>query len=183
MKVPGSLILGFFGLLMLAVSWQLSPSASAADLFSKIHCGTDIPQALIGGSMGNERSAAIEARHKALGLKDLGGSEPAGDLFLASWRICGSEYMFILDKKSIVRDVLQFPEHSKATPEFIGSCRVNGKETPGELVAVLNNQAGAENLSAKFAWKIDTRKAKFVKLATAGMLCPRSGIVTADGGN
>jgi len=137
----------------------------------------------MGGSMSNERSASIEARHKALGLKDLGGSDLAGGLFLASWQICGNEYMMILDKKSIVRDVLQFPQHSKASPEFIGPCRANGKKLPGEMVAVLNNQAGAENLSAKVAWKIDTSKAKFVKADVEGLQCPRSGIITADGGN
>ena len=183
MKMLSSLLLGFFGLSVLAGNCQLSPNVSAADLFSKVQCGTDIPKALIGGSITNERSAAIEARHKTLGLKDLGGSELAGDLFLASWLICGNEYMMISDKKSIVRDVLQFPQHSKASPEFIGSCKVNGKAQPGEMVAVLNNQAGAENLSAKFAWKIDTRKARFVKSEIEGLQCPRSGIITADGGN
>jgi len=104
--------------------------------------------------MTNERDASIEARHKSLGLKNLGGSEETGDLFMSSWLICGNEYQLILDKKSVVRDVLQFPEHSKAAPEFIGSCRLNGKEQPGEIIAVLNNQDGAENLSAKAAWKI-----------------------------
>jgi hypothetical protein len=183
MKVLRSFMLGFFGLSMLAGIWQLSPNVSAADLFSKIQCGTDIPKGLIGGLMGNEKSASLEARHKALGLKDLGGEELEGDLFLGSWLICGNEYMLIIDKRSIVRDVLQFPQHSKASPEFMGSCRVNGKQLPGEIVAVLNNQAGAENLSAKFAWKIDRRTAKFVKLATEGLQCPRSGIITADGGN
>jgi len=183
MKVLRSLLLGFFGLSMLAGNGQLSPNVSAADLFSKIQCGADIPKALIGGVMSNERSASIEARHKALGLKDLGGSELAGNLFLSSWRICGNEYLMIMDKKSVVRDVLQFPPHSKASPEFIGSCRVNGKKIPGEMVAVLNNQAGAENLSAKVAWKIDTSKAKFVKSEIEGLQCPRSGIITADGGN
>jgi hypothetical protein len=133
--------------------------------------------------MGNEASASVEARHKALGLKDLGGEELEGGLFLSSWLICGDEYMMILDKRSVVRDALKFPPHSKASPEFTGSCRVNGKKLPGEIVAVLSNQAGAENLSAKFAWKIDTKTAKFVKLATEGMECPRSGIITADGGN
>jgi hypothetical protein len=51
------------------------------------------------------------------------------------------------------------------------------------MIAVLNNQAGAENLSAKSAWKIDRKTAKFVKVATEGMQCPRSGIITEDGGN
>jgi hypothetical protein len=183
MKVLRSLLLGFFGLSMLAGNCQLSPNVSAADLFSKIRCGTDIPKALIGGFMTNERDVSIEARHKDLGLKDLGGSELTGDLFLSSWLICGNEYLLIMDKRSIVRDVLQFPQHSKASPEFSGLCRVNGKELPEDIVAVLNNQVGAENLSAKFAWKIDPKKAKFVKLATEGMQCPRSGIITADGGN
>jgi hypothetical protein len=183
MKVLRSLLLGFFVLSMLAGNCQLSPNVSAADLFTKIRCGTDIPKALIGGFMTNERDVSIEARHKDLGLKDLGGSELTGDLFLSSWFICGNEYLLIMDKRSIVRDVLQFPQHSKASPEFSGLCRVNGKELPEEIVAVLNNQAGAEDLSAKFAWKIDPKKAKFVKLATEGMQCPRSGIITADGGN
>ena len=183
MKVLRSLLPGFFGLSLLAGNCQFSPSVSAADLFSKIRCDTDIPKALIGGVMTNERSASIEARHKDLGLKDLGGSEETGDLFLSAWLICGNEYQLILDKRSIVRDALQFPQHSKASPEFIGSCRVNGKKLPEEIVAVLNNQAGAENLSVKFAWKIDPKKAQFVKMATEGMLCPRSGIITADGGN
>ena len=184
MKVRrSSLLLGFFGLLMLAGICQLSPKVSAGDLFTRVRCGTDIPKALIGGFMTKESDAAVEARHKALGLKDLGGSELTGDRFLSSWLICGNEYLLILDKKSIVRDVLQFPEHSKASPEFIGSCQVNGKEQPGEIVAVLNNESGAENLSAKFAWKIDPGKTKFEKLATDGMQCPRSGIITADGGN
>ena len=183
MKILRSVLLGLFGLSLLAGNCQLSPNVSAADLFSKIRCGADIPKALIGQFMTNERDVSIEAKHKDLGLKNLGGSEQTGDLFLSSWLICGNEYMLIMDKKSIVRDVLQFPQHSKDSPEFIGSCRVNGKELPGEMVAVLNNQAGAENLSAKFAWKIDPKKAKFVKLATEGMQCPRSGIITADGGN
>lgn len=183
MKALRLLILGLFGLSMLAAGYQILPSVSAADLFSKVQCGTDIPKALIGGLMGNERSSSIEARHKALGLKDLGGSDMAGGLFLGSWRICGKEYQLIMDKKFIVRDVLEFPEHSKASPEFIGSCKVNGKTLPGDIIAVLNDKPGTENLSAKFAWKLDPKTAKFVKLATEGMQCPRSGIITADGGN
>ncbi len=183
MKVLRSLLPGFLCLSIMAGTCQLSPNVSAADLFSKIRCGADIPKLLIGGFMTNERDAAVEARHKDLGLKDLGGSELTDDLFLGSWLICGKEYLLILNKKSIVCDVLQFPQHSKASPEFIGSCRVSGKEVPGEIVAVLNDQPGAENLAARFAWKIDRRSAKFVVLPTEGLQCPRSGIVTADGGN
>jgi hypothetical protein len=117
------------------------------------------------------------------GVSMLAGNHNLSGLFLGSWRICGKEYQLILDKKFIVRDVLEFPEHSKASPEFIGSCKVNGKKIPGDIIAVLNDKPGAENLSAKFAWKLDPKTAKFVKLATDGMECPRSGIITADGGN
>jgi len=183
MKLLRSLTLGFIGLSMVAGNLALSTSAFAPDLFSKVQCGADIPKALIGGSMSNEKSSSVEARHKALGLKDLGGSELTGDLFLSGWLICGKEYQLILDKKSIVRDVLQFPQHSKASPEFIGSCKVNGRELRADVIAVLNNQAGVENLSAKFAWKIDSKLAKFMKLPIDGMQCPRSGIITEDGGN
>ena len=183
MKALRLLLLGFFGLSLLVGTHQLSPKASAADLFSRIRCGADIPAALIGGTMTNENDAAIEGRHKDLGLKNLGGDELTGGLFLGSWRICGNEYQMIMDKRSIVRDVLQFPQHSKASPEFMGSCRVNGKKLSGDIIAVLNDQAGSENLTAKFAWKIDTLKAKFVKLDTEGMQCPRDGIITADGGH
>ncbi len=183
MKLLTLLILVLSSLAMLSGKSQLAANVSAADLFSKVRCGSDIPKALIGGFMTKESDSAVEARHKALGLKDLGGSELTGGRFLSSWLICGNEYLLILDKKSIVRDALQFPEHSKASPEFIGSCQVNGKEQPGEIIAVLNNDAGANNLSAKSAWRIDPRKSKFVKAATEGMQCPRTGIITADGGN
>ena len=183
MKLLTSLILVLISFAMLTRKTESAPNVAAADLFSKVQCGADIPKALIGGVMTKESDADVEARHKALGLKDLGGSELTGDRFLSSWLICGNEYQLILDKKSMVQDVLQFPEHSKASPEFIGACRVNGKEQPGEIIAVLNNQDGAENLSVKSAWKIDPRKSKFIKLGTEGMECPRSGIITADGGN
>src|SRR5262245_48672439 len=183
MKFLRLLLPGFFGLLLIAGNCQLSMSVSAADLFNRVQCGADIPKALIGGSMSNEPTVKMEARHKDLGLKDLGGSELTGDLFLGSWLICGNEYLLIMDKKFIVRDVLQFPQHSRASPEFMGSCQVNGKKLPGDIVAVLSNKAGAENLAAKSAWKIDPRRAKFVKVETEGMQCPRSGIITADGGN
>jgi len=184
MKVLRALIFGLFILSILVSTSPLSPNVSAAaDLFSKVKCDADVSKALIGGAMSNERTSAIEARHKDLGLKDLGGSDLAGGLFLGSWMICGNEYQMIVDKKLIVRDVLQFPKHSKASPEFLGPCKVNGKAVAGDIIAVLNNQAGAENLSATSAWKIDTKTAKFVKLATDGLQCPRSGIITADGGN
>jgi hypothetical protein len=37
-------------------------------------------------------------------------------------------------------------------------------------------------LPAVTAWKIDQQHARFVKLSSEGLLCPRSGIYTIDGG-
>ena len=154
------------------------------DGFSGIRCGADIPKALIGRVMSNERVAVIENRHKDLGLKDLGGTDiserPA--LFAASWKICGDEYMLLEDGHSVVRDVLKVPEHSKSSPEFIGECLNNGAKMPGTIVAILNNEQGRDTLSAKAAWKLDKRSAKFIKISTDGLGCPLSGIITEDGG-
>jgi hypothetical protein len=90
----------------------------------------------------------------------------------------------LLQDKSIVRDVLKVPAHSKKSPEFIGTCDINGKETKAIVVAILDNEteSGAPTLPAKIAWKIDEKKAKFVSLPTAGLRCTRSGISTVDGG-
>jgi hypothetical protein len=134
--------------------------------------------------MRNERSVVIENRHKDLGLKDLGGSDlsDASKLFLASWRICGDEYMLLEDGHSVVRDVLKVPEHSKTSPEFTGECQNKGTKMRGTIVAILNNEAGKDTLSAKAAWKIDEKTAKFIKIPTDGLGCPRDGIITADGG-
>ena len=153
----------------------------ASDGFETVRCGSDIAKALIGRTMSNERVAVIEQRHKPLGLKDLGGSEISDSLFLVSWKICGDEFA-LLEEKDVVRDVLKFPPHSKDSPEFIGSCRSNGKEMDDAIIAVLENRAGAEDLPGKVAWKIDEVGKKFIELSAEGLLCPRDGVITTDGG-
>jgi hypothetical protein len=156
-------------------------ASCAADGFSAVRCGSDVPKALIGRTMSNERVAVIEARHKDLGLHDLGGSEISDRLFLISWRICGAEYA-LLEEKDVVRDVLKFPRHSRDSPEFIGSCQSNGHASSDMIIAVLRDERGAESLSATAAWKIDAKGAKFVALAAEGLRCPRDGVITVDGG-
>ena len=153
----------------------------ASDGFSAVRCGSDIPAELIGQTTKNERVVVIEERHKNLRLKDLGGTEISERLFLISWKICGDEYD-LLEENGIVRDVLKSPPHSKHAPKFIGSCQVHGHELPDSIIAVLDSQEGVETLPARFAWKIDEKRAKFIKLSTEGLLCPRSGVITADGG-
>jgi len=166
--------------------------AWALDQVAGIKCGGDIPKSLIGKRDSNERVAVLEERHKDLGLKDLGGTEISDRLFLASWKICGSEYELLVNTKTgLIRDVLPFPPHSATSPMFIGSCQADGKKIPATIVAVLNNSAGYNAkdgklaktmLKASTAWKIDETKEKFTKQPTENLACPLDGIVTLDGG-
>jgi len=126
--------------------------------------------------------ATLEGRHKDIGLKDLGASEVSDQLSEISWQICGSEFMLLEDNNSVVQDVLLFPPHSKSAPEFVGACKLNGQEMPETIVAVLANKDGVDVLSATSAWRIDKTDKKFVKIFTDGLICPRDGIITDDGG-
>jgi len=156
---------------------------SPIDGFSNIQCGSDIPKALIGRHMTNERVAVIENRHKDLGLKNLGAIDISDKLFSISWKICGSEYMLLEDDKSVVRDALKIPEHSKRWPLSIGECQIKGAKAPGSIVAILDNEGGKSTLSATAAWKIDEKGKRFIKISTEGLLCSREGIITEDGGH
>ena len=88
----------------------------------------------------------------------------------------------LLEDQGVVRDVLKLPQHSKDSPQFIGSCQLNGHDVPGTAIGVLKNEKGVEILPAVTAWKIDDKQIKFVKLQTEGLRCSRDGIITADGG-
>jgi hypothetical protein len=166
---------------ILVVPLFCGTSICDADGFDSVRCGSDVRNALLGRTMPNERAIVIEERHKDLGLKDLGGTEISDRLFLISWRICGEEYV-LLEDQDVVRDVLKFPNHSKDSPQFIGSCQLNGHDVPGTAIGVLKNEEGVEILPAASAWKIDDKQKKFVKLQTEGLRCARDGIITADGG-
>jgi hypothetical protein len=156
--------------------------AARKDGFSGIKCGSDVARALIGSVGSNERVAVIEARHKDIGLQDLGATEINDQLSSISWKICDGEYMVLEDKRNVVRDAIKVPEHSKKWPESLGECEMNGKKMPGTILAILNNEEGKNKLSARAAWKIDEKTAKFIKLPTEGLRCSREGIFTADGG-
>ncbi|MFL6544342.1 MAG: hypothetical protein ACJ8LM_04070 [Candidatus Udaeobacter sp.] len=152
-----------------------------ADGFDSVRCGSDVGKTLLGRTMSNERVSVLEERHKDLGLIDLGGTEISDRLFLISWRICGQEYA-LLEEKNVVRDVLKFPNHSKDSPQFIGSCQLDGRDLSGTAIGVLKNQHGIRVLPAIVAWKIDDKQVKFVKLQTEGLRCSRDRINTSDGG-
>jgi hypothetical protein len=100
-----------------------------------------------------------------------------------SWLICGSGFMLLQDE-SIARDVLKVSPHSKTSPLFIGTCEMNGKESKDLVVAILDNEkdTSASVLTAKVAWKIDQKEMKFVSVPVEGLRCPRSGVITLDGG-
>ena len=174
-------IKGIIAILALVISLFCGSSICKADGFDSVRCGSDVGKALLGRTMPNEKIVAIEERHKDLGLKDLGGTEISDRLFLISWRICREEYV-LLEDKDVVRDVLKFPKHSQDSPQFIGSCQVNGHNVPGTAIGVLKNENGVEILPAVVAWKIDDKQMKFVELQTEGLRCSRNGIITADGG-
>ena len=170
-----------------------SGGARARDEFGAMGCGADVPAALIGQKGGNEPVARIEARHRNLGLKDLGGDEISDDLNSVSWLICGKEYVVLYNKDGIVRDVLPMPPHSRNSPAFSGACRRAGKKVAGIVIGVLERIPGNDGtfhdsrgdntlLPARTVWRIDERQQKFVSLSPAGLGCPRSGIFTADGG-
>ena len=82
----------------------------------------------------------------------------------------------------MVKDVLKFPNHSKDSPQFSGSCQLNGRDLPGFAIGVLKNEEGAAMLQALSAWKIDEKQKKFVTLPTEGLRCSRDEIITDDGG-
>ena len=164
-----------------ALSILCTSSILAADGFESVRCGSDIPKAMIGKKTSNERVLVIEAKHKDLGLKDLGADEINDHLNQINWLICGEEYA-VLEDGDLIRDVIKLPKHSKETPEFSGTCQLNGKELPGYAIGILKNEEGVEMLSALSAWRIDEKQKKFVLLPTDGLRCSRNGIITADGG-
>jgi hypothetical protein len=153
----------------------------AGDGFESVRCGSDVQKALVGRKTSNETIMVLEQRHKDLELKHLGADEISDRLNLITWRICGEEYV-VLEDGDVVRDVLKFPKHSKESPQFIGSCQLNGHDMPGFAIGVLKNEEGAAMLAAVSAWKIDEKQKKFVQVQTEGLRCSRDGISTADGG-
>ena len=182
----------FKTLALLVLLILVCANAWARDPFEGIKCGADIPKSLVGRYDATGPVSALEARHKDLGLKNLGGTEISDRLFLASWQVCGSEYELLVNTKSgLIRDVIPFPQHSKSSPQFVGKCQANGKEIPASIVAVLDNSAGSDAkdeklantmLKATGAWKIDESKEKFNKQATENLACPLGAVATVDGG-
>jgi hypothetical protein len=166
-------------LTFLFLAWA---QVAIADEFKNVRCNADIPKTLIGQRSSNERVVVTEKKYRALGLKDLGADEISDRLSSINWLICGSEFILLVERKGLVRDVLPFPAHSKQSPAFTGICQVKGRDLPDIFVAILDGATAADHLPVRAAWKIDQQHAKFVKASIDGLVCPRSGIYTIDGG-
>lgn len=164
-----------------AAVWFACGQAAAADEFRNVKCGADIPKAIVGQRSSSDKVVKIEARYRALGLKHLGADEISDKLSSINYLICGSEFVLLVDRTSIVRDAIAFPEHSKKAPAFSGICQSAGRDLPDVFIGVLDGASPGDMLPALSAWKIDQKSARFVK-APDGLRCPRSGIFTVDGG-
>ncbi len=178
-----------------AVLLLFAGQAQARDAFDAIHCGADIPRLLTGQVLSNDPVVDTEARYKALSLADEGGEIVNDRLNETAWRICGRTYQMLTDDKSVIRDVILFPVHSRAMPGFSGICRIAGKDMTDAVDAVLDNRKGFDAdpthhyamddktlLPAMAAWRVDETHVKFVSVPVKGMMCPRSGLFTRDGG-
>jgi hypothetical protein len=162
---------------------------AAADEFDAVRCGGDIPRALIGKHSANERVVLTGARHRDLALKDVGADIITDDINMVDWSICGAEYYVLLDRHDTIRDVLAFPNHSRAAPASSGQCQRDSRQIDEIIYSVLDNKAGDNKkydqndktlLPALAAWKIDVKSVKFVKLDVSGLLCPLSAIDSVD---
>jgi hypothetical protein len=153
-----------------------------ADEFQKVRCGADIPKALIGQHGPAQRIVVLEKKYAALGLKHLGADEMSDRLSSVNWLICGNEFMLLVDRGGLVSDAVPFPPHSRASPAFSGICQSGRKDLPDIFVGTLDGASKADLLPVVTAWKIDKPRARFVKVPSGNLLCPRSGIYTVDGG-
>jgi hypothetical protein len=168
-------------LLLVFISVVCGPTA-IADEFQKLRCDSDIPKTLIGQRSSNQPVVVLEKKYRALGLKDLGADEISNRLSSVNWQICGAEYIMLIDRGGFIRDVLPFPAHSKSSPAFAGTCQLNGQNLPDFIVAILDGAPTTDSLGVRLAWEIDQQRAMFVQVSIEGLVCPRSGIYTVDGG-
>ena len=169
-------------------------AAQAKNAFDGLQCNADVPKALIGKLQPNDTSSVLETKYKVIGLKDLGGDEISDTLNAGSWMVCGHEYMVMSDEHGVIRDAYSVPAHSRRMPEAGSPCNVNGKPSMAIVYAILDNPAGDPKSSAHYstndntqlkamaAWTIDEKHAKFGPFPIAGLTCPRSSIISADGG-
>jgi hypothetical protein len=132
----------------------------------------DIEHALLGREMPNERVASIEARHKDLALRDLGGYEVSDKLFLIFWRICDNEYV-LLEQGTRVRAVLKIPEAFKGSGDAM-ICYPVGAKPAETIIAIPSSMRTEKTIRPDAAWKVDEKRISFVPIPTVQLDCDRS---------
>jgi hypothetical protein len=176
--------------MLLAFAVLISGQASGRDEFESVRCGGDIPRSLIGKHSPNELVDVTEARHRDLALENVGGDIITDEISMIDRSICGAEYYLLVDQDDIIRDVLPFPNHSRAAPATASrECQRDGLKMKEMVYAVLDNKAGYNikmfdyknktPLAVLWAWEVDEKKIKFVKLV-GDMACPVSDVDVRD---
>jgi len=167
----------------------------AHDAFEDVKCGgfvanALVANALVGKRLDNKPVEAIEKKHADLGLKHEGSEEISDSLTYEAWTVCGRSY-HLLVRGDVIRGVVR-ADHSRTAPAFLGACEANGSPTSYQVFAILkpSDAASARHASpddktlmpAESAWRIDESSAKFVQMSPSGLMCPRQGVSTVDGG-
>lgn len=161
----------------------------ASDAFDAVKCDGDVVAAVSGKHLGKESDDALETKHVGISLKAEGGEIISDDLNYAAWTMCGGSF-HVLERGNIIRSVVR-ADHSRSAPAFLGQCELSGKPMSGLVFAILkpssidDAHASARDhtlMPAVRAWRIDEKNARFVETSADGMMCPRDGVSTADGG-
>ncbi len=176
---------------VIALSIALAISdAGARDVFDDVKCGGLVANALVGKHLDNGPVAVTEKKHADLGLRHEGSDDISDSLTYEAWTVCGGSY-HLLVRGDVIRAVVR-ADHSRSAPAFLGTCEADGSPTSYQLFAILKNPGAASSapapagdktsMPAETAWRIDEANAKFVPTSPSGLMCPRQGISTADGG-
>jgi len=128
--------------------------------FDGVTCQTNIPKALVGRHMPNAKVADIESQYRGIHLKYLGGfGLPEDPYFLGTWLICGTEYL-VLEKQSIVRDVLQSPLPFERAQSVLADCTSEKGQRWTTAVIFLPESRGQPPWSVEELWVIDEANLK-----------------------
>jgi hypothetical protein len=162
----------------------------ARDAFDDVKCGGLIANALVGKHLENGPVSATERKHADLGLKHEGSDDVSDSVTYEAWTVCGGSY-HLLVRGDVIRGVVR-ADHSRSAPAFLGICDASGSPTSYQVLAILKTPDAASgghaspddktSMPAETAWRIDESNAKFVPMSPSGLMCPRQGVSTADGG-
>ena len=139
--------------------------------FDGITCQTNILKTLVGRHMPNAKVADIESRYRGIHLKYLGGfGLPEDPYFLGTWLICGTEYL-VLEKQSIVRDVLQSPLPFERAQSVLADCTAEKGPHWTTAVIFLPESRGQPPWSVEELWVIDEGNLKFRRVHDGRVSC------------